>query len=293
MAPGALAPTVVGMAPAVAGSAAGVWQIARPSGPGIPGVSMAGFHQRASGPIDLEVVPFPAVTICIDLGSRETELRDGAGSRHRSSVVMGMAPTDLRVRGREVACLQVRLSPVLTRPLLGVTEEATGTLLALEDVWGRAAVELEERLATAPTWSERFAIVEHELARRLDGAREADPELASVWRLMLRSRGRAQVEELADDLGWSRKRLWSRFRRQLGIGPKRAAQLIRFDHAAHRLAGGLSPAAAAAESGYADQSHLHRDARAFTGKTPRAVASAAWLAVDDVAWPRASHCPAP
>jgi hypothetical protein len=41
-----------------------------------------------------------------------------------------------------------------------------------------------------------------------------------------------------------------------------------------------------AESGYADQSHLHRDAMAFVGLTPTAVARAPWLAVDPVAWPR-------
>jgi hypothetical protein len=40
----------------------------------------------------------------------------------------------------------------------------------------------------------------------------------------------------------------------------------------------------AAESGFADQSHRHRDVMAFTRMTPTAVASAPWLAVDDVAW---------
>jgi hypothetical protein len=39
-----------------------------------------------------------------------------------------------------------------------------------------------------------------------------------------------------------------------------------------------------AESGYADQSHLHRDVMAFAGLTPAAVAAAPFLAVDDVAW---------
>jgi hypothetical protein len=34
---------------------------------------------------------------------------------------------------------------------------------------------------------------------------------------------------------------------------------LRFDHTAHRLAGGASPARVAAEGGYADQSHLHRE----------------------------------
>jgi AraC-like DNA-binding protein len=96
--------------------------------------------------------------------------------------------------------------------------------------------------------------------------------------------GRVRVERLAAEVGWSRKRLWSRFRAQIGLTPKRAAQLVRFDHAAHRLAAGHSAARVAAESGYADQSHLHRDVMAFAGVTPTGVAAAPWLAVDDVAW---------
>ncbi|MEV0991734.1 helix-turn-helix domain-containing protein [Streptomyces sp. NPDC049949] len=97
-------------------------------------------------------------------------------------------------------------------------------------------------------------------------------------------RGGVAVERLAAEAGWSRKRLWSRFRSQVGLGPKRAARLVRFDEAAHRLAAGRSPAQVAAEVGYADQSHLHRDVRTFAGVTPAAVAGAPWLAVDPVAW---------
>ncbi|MEV4112185.1 hypothetical protein [Nonomuraea sp. NPDC049695] len=52
-----------------------------------------------------------------------------------------------------------------------------------------------------------------------------------------------RVDGLADEVGWSRKRLWSRFRSQLGITPKRAARLVRFDHAAHLLAAGHAASA--------------------------------------------------
>jgi AraC-like DNA-binding protein len=104
---------------------------------------------------------------------------------------------------------------------------------------------------------------------------------------MLASRGRVRVERLAAEAGWSRKRLWSRFRAQIGLTPKRAARLVRFDHAARLLAEGHSAAAVAADSGYADQSHLHRDVLAFAGMTPAAMAVTPFLAVDDVAWPDA------
>src|SRR5262249_6635896 len=108
---------------------------------------------------------------------------------------------------------------------------------------------------------------------------------------MVTSRGQGRVGRLAAETGWGRQRLWAPVPSRLGLTPKRAAQLIRFDHAAHRLAAGHSAALVAAESGYADQSHLHRDVVAFAGVTPRAVAAAPWLAVDHIAWAAPGHPP--
>jgi AraC-like DNA-binding protein len=62
-------------------------------------------------------------------------------------------------------------------------------------------------------------------------------------------------------------------------------KLVRFDHAAHRLVAGHRAARVAADTGYADQSHLHRDVMAFTGATPATVVGEPFLAVDDIAWP--------
>src|SRR5690348_15864478 len=112
-------------------------------------------------------------------------------------------------------------------------------------------------------------------------------------RRTLTSQGRVRVDGLADRVGWRRKRLWSRLRSQLGITPKLAAQLVRFDHAAHLLAAGHVPAGVAAASGYVDQSHLHREVTPFTGLTPTALAVAPWLAIDDVAWPAPARSRAP
>jgi AraC-like DNA-binding protein len=185
----------------------------------------------------------------------------------------------------------VRLSPVVARAVLGAAGELSGTVVALDDLWGRDAGRIQEQLRAAASWDDRFALVEAALARRHEADRAVDPEVAFAWRLMVTSRGRVRVERLAAEAGWSRKRLWSRFRSQIGLTPKRAAQLIRFDHAAHRLAAGHSAARVAADSGYADQSHLHHEVMAFAGMTPTAVAVTAWLAVDDIAWPAAETRP--
>jgi AraC-like DNA-binding protein len=245
---------------------------------------MAGFSDRAKDLVDLPVVPYPAVTLVIDLGHGPLLVEHASGQPQRGSLAAGLAPGAVRAGGRDIECLQVRLSPVVAHAVLGACSELGGTVAALDDLWGRDAARTEEQLRAAGSWDDRFAIAQAALARRYEEGRAADPEVAFAWGQMVTSGGQVRVEQLAAETGWSRKRLWSRFRSQIGLTPKRAAQLIRFDRAAHRLAAGHSAALVAAESGYADQSHLHRDVTTFAGVTPRAVAVAPWLAVDDIAW---------
>lgn len=255
----------------------------------LPGVSMAGFRHHAPAPVDIGMVAHPGVTLFVDLS-------EGAGigyhthsGHQRGSVVVGLLPGELRVTGWGAGeCLQIRLEPVAAAAVLGASAELNGTVVSLEEVWGRDAGRAGDRLRAAASWDERFTIAVDVLGRRLAARPPVDPEVAHAWRRTRTSRGRVRVDGLADEIGWSRQRLWSRFRSQLGITPKRAAQLVRFDYAAHLLAAGHAAAGVATESGYVDQSHLHREVRAFAGLTPTAVAVAPWLAIDDVAWPAAS-----
>ncbi|WSF21929.1 helix-turn-helix domain-containing protein [Streptomyces sp. NBC_01353] len=249
---------------------------------------MAGFRQRAPARVDIAMVAHPSVTLFVDLSDGDSLVYDAHGRRESGSTVVGLVPGDLRLGGRAaggIECLQIRLSPVLAVAVLGASTDLSGTVVSLEDVWGRDAGRAEERLRAAASWDERFTLAADALGRRMSARPSLDPEVAAAWWLMLTSRGRVRVDSLANEVGWSRKRLWSRFRSQIGLTPKHAARLVRFDHAAHLLAAGNAAAQVAAASGYVDQAHLHREVKAFTGVTPTAVATAPWLAIDDVAWP--------
>jgi AraC-like DNA-binding protein len=252
----------------------------------LPGISMAGFRQHAPAPrADIAMVVHPSVTLLFDLGDRGRLAYDIRGRLERGSVVIGLLPGELRARCQGVECLQVRLAPAVAAAVLGPPAELTGAVVPLSDLWGRDADRVEERLHAAGSWEARFAIVAALLTTRSAGRRPVDAEVAHAWRRTVADRGRLRVEGLADEVGWSRQRLWSRFRAQLGVSPKRAARLVRFDHAAHLLVAGHPGAGVAVESGYVDQSHLNREVREFAGLTPAEVAVAPWLTVDDVAWP--------
>ncbi len=243
---------------------------------------MAGFAGRTTDVIDLPVVPYPAVTLFIDLGDAML-IDDARGVRERGSVVAGLAPRGARGHGKDVECVQIRLSPEIAHAVFGTA--LSGSVFALDDVW---SAQMPDRLRALDSWDDRFALAEAALTERYEVGRAVDPEVTFVWQRMVARRGRVRIERLAEETGWSRKRLWARFRRQIGLSPKHAARLVRFDHAVHRLAAGESPAAVAAETGYVDQAHLHHEVKAFAGITPAAVAGAQWLAVDHVAWARST-----
>ncbi|MFK4082666.1 helix-turn-helix domain-containing protein [Kribbella sp. NPDC020789] len=261
-----------------------------PPSAALPGVSVAGFCHRAGAPLEIPMIVHPSVTLLIDLGDGEPVVYEASGRRERGSVVAGLLPGDLRVTGRASGqLLQIRMDPVAAATLLGgASAELSGTVATLDEVLGRDAGQAEDRLRTAASWDERFTAVLEIVGPRLAGRPRVDPQVAHAWRRTLFSRGQVRVDELAGEVGWSRQRLWSRFRSQLGVTPKRAARLVRFDHAAHLLAAGHAAARVAAGNGYADQSHLHREIATFAGLTPTALAVAPWLAVDDVAWPASS-----
>jgi AraC-like DNA-binding protein len=150
-----------------------------------------------------------------------------------------------------------------------------------EEVLGTAAASrLRERLAETPTWDERFRVFaeeRHVLTPRTRG-RGPRHEVVEAWRLLWMSRGQLRIEELAERVFLSRRRLFTLFVQELGCSPKEVAQTMRFTHAVARIgrgvrAGRLDLAATAAECGYADQSHLAREFRRLAGISP-----SAWIA---------------
>ncbi|MFI0976017.1 helix-turn-helix domain-containing protein [Streptomyces sp. NPDC021093] len=266
------------------------WDVVRPLRPSrTTGVDMAGFHVPGAPPGGLRPVPHPAVMLLLEFGASRLVVADGTGRQHRGSLVAGPgfgAGGAVCTWGEDIECVQVRLSPLSARAVLGVDPaELAGGPVALDDLWGRDASRIREQLGESSSWQERFALTDALLARLSAGRPPVEPEVARAWNRIVVGHGRVRVDRLAAELGWSRKRLWSRFHTQLGMPPKRAATLVRFDRAVHRLVAGESAARVAADTGYFDQPHLHQDVMAFTGLTPKDVADEPFLTVDDVAWP--------
>ncbi|WP_410670838.1 helix-turn-helix domain-containing protein [Amycolatopsis sp. cmx-4-68] len=163
--------------------------------------------------------------------------------------------------------LQLELDPLGLRTLFGVTAaELSGEVADLAD-FGLGS--LPDRLRELPTWAQRFSLLDDVLAARAADPVAPPPELGEAWRRMRGADGRVRVADLAGEVGWSRRHLGERFRAELGLAPKQAARVLRFERAARLLRRGHTDLAAlAVECGFYDQAHLTNEWRAFAGCTP-------------------------
>ncbi|MEJ2861373.1 helix-turn-helix domain-containing protein [Actinomycetospora flava] len=254
---------------------------ARPTRPLAGHVAYHGYDLRGGAPGVHRGLPSPYLTFIVTYGEPLT-MRTRDGSLVRRDVAIGglhTTPETIVHSGRQSG-LHIVLDPLAARALLGrPASELAGITVDGDAVLGAVATELHERVEEAEGWAGRFAAIDDVLRRALDGAsgsaaRPVAPEVREAWRRVVRSGGRVPVSALADEVGWSERHLGQRFRAEVGVAPKVAGRMARFDRARRRLAARASAgeplglADIAADGGYADQAHLTREFGALAGCSP-------------------------
>jgi len=234
-------------------------------------------------------VPSPWLTFILSLDGPVawSEDADGVGTPAERREAVVLSPLHTRAAmvrmPRRQAGLQLAVHPLHARRLLGASpvELAERGVTGL-DVLGPSSEALRQRLVEAPTWAERFALLQAYLRDRLERAPRSAlvrPDLEEAWRWLLRSGGRRRLDGLASHVSLSPRHLTTLFAREVGLPPQRVARLVRFDAASRDLAARVAAgrrtdlAALAAAHGYADQSHLDREFRDHLGTSPTG-----WLA---------------
>jgi AraC-like DNA-binding protein len=237
-----------------------------------------GWEKTRGSTGSLREVPFPGIPLIFNLGA-PWEIEEPGGRRElRDSFVAGMhaAPSVVHA-APSWRCIELRLTPLGAHRLLGVPmHELANRTVDLEDVLPRAG-ELAARLRDRRSWSEQFDLLEAVLLRRLTDAPPPPAAIAWSWQQLRRSGGRIPIGAIAAELGWSHRRLISRFREHIGLAPKTVARVFRFDRAvaALRPPSPRSFADVAFACGYFDQAHLNREFRELAGVTPTQFVGAA------------------
>jgi AraC-like DNA-binding protein len=217
------------------------------------------------------VVPTGTLELFVSLGEGEARIYDAAGRAQRFSGCAGVAgayrrPFSFDTR-ENASVVGVHFKPGCAGVVLGVPPgELVDQHVDLEALWGRRAHELRERLCAATTTPQRFAILEAELASRLD-ERHGHP--AVTYALEGLARPQVRVSDIAKGASLSQRRLIELFTARVGLTPKRFGRVLRF-HRATALARGaaLDWTRVAHECGYYDQAHLIHDFRELADVTP-------------------------
>jgi AraC-like DNA-binding protein len=267
-----------------------------------------GYRETGGRPARHRGLPSPWLTVIITLDEPLTiqEHPDPRQPASAHQVLVGGLHTSpaLVTHDGSQSGIQLGVTPLGARVLLDAPAGALATLdVEGDQVIGRFAADLQDRVRAAASWASRFAILDAWFAARaglglgselslpggagpvpartgpMDTRALIAPEVRYAWRTLLATHGAVPVAELARETGWSARHLDNRFRAEIGLTPKAAARVIRFDRARRmlmrRVGSGGPPALAAlaAAGGYYDQAHLAREFRGLAGVPP-----SRWLA---------------
>lgn len=233
-----------------------------------------GYEERAASGVRRRELPHGGVVLVINFAAAwrvADPRREGAIGRYGSFVAGVDDFASLVDCAGRAHCLQVNFTPIGARRFFGVPmADLARKVVALDDMLGRDAERLADRLFQARNWSDRFDIAETFIADRLAGTAPADAGIMWAWRKIERDGGSSSIAALARELDCSRRHLVARFRDQIGLPPKTIAGLARFNRALAMIGAAHKPdlARIAAEAGYFDQPHFNRDFANLAGITP-------------------------
>jgi AraC-like DNA-binding protein len=141
--------------------------------------------------------------------------------------------------------------------------ELLDSTVPLQDLWGREAEWIAERVAAAATPALQLTALAHEIRARMTDDLDRVVRAAAV-------RPEERVDRLGDALGIGERQLRRRFVRAVGYGPKTLQRILRFQRflALAQQDGRTGLARLALDAGYADQAHLTRECVRLSGLTP-------------------------
>lgn len=138
----------------------------------------------------------------------------------------------------------------------------------LREAFGKNAYSLFEEIFQEKDFKRRGHLIEQFLLEKI--AVRSQPELAEAIYLTSYYKGNSTIAQLARTMRCSERKIHRLFTQHFDISPKEYARVLRFRNAIKLVCNSkLNAASAACELGYADQCHLIREVKYFTGFTPK------------------------
>ncbi|HVZ34857.1 MAG TPA: AraC family transcriptional regulator [Polyangiaceae bacterium] len=241
--------------------------------------SWVGYSERTRDVCIRRELPISTIVVIIEFGPPLLVYESGSETRwarYQGGFVAGLTERfTLTEHGGYQAGIELRLTPMGARVIFGIPLGALAeTVVQLTDLLPRSQSSLSARLASCRDWPSRFAIVQALLETRMGSARAPCKKTRWAVAQIQAAHGSLEVGALARELGCSRKHLAALFHDGVGFTPKAYAGIVRFERLVEhvKVDQSLGWAEAAVRFGYADQAHLAREVKRYSGLTPRELA---------------------
>lgn len=155
--------------------------------------------------------------------------------------------------------------------LLGVnTSEISDCVYSLEQVLSEFRT-LVQQISEIKDPLKAIYCLENFLLNRLNSGRREDLLASFMAKSIILSKGKSTLESMHNLHTLTEKQAVERFKRSIGLPPKRFIRLVRFFNALRQLKVKENPSLTdiAYNCGYFDQSHFINDFKLFSGTTPR------------------------
>lgn len=215
------------------------------------------------------ILPDGCVELILNFGAPFSQHDDNKRLLQPRNILVGQmtGPVFISPTGA-VELIGIRFHPGGALPFLRVPlHEVTDQVVDLGCLSSKLERELMSVASTAESLSQKVEAVERFLTSSV--AVNHDFRLIKLAAKIVASAGLMPVDQLAHEAGISNRQLERRFLREVGIGPKLLARIIRFQQVFRAVEECSSVwAAVALECGYYDQAHLIRDFNQFAQQTP-------------------------
>ncbi|WP_426583099.1 AraC family transcriptional regulator [Mucilaginibacter sp. R-33] len=172
----------------------------------------------------------------------------------------------------ELAMLIVVLQPNALLSLLGVAaNELNDNTVSLKDLFGRDALDLEDRIANTINLPAAAAIAEQFLLNKMASKRKRADITDQAINIIHANKGIINIQNLLKMIPLTERQLERKFNEEVGLSPKKFIDAVKFQTYLKQLQkltsikelNSLSYAC-----GYYDQAHLNHFFRKHTGVTP-------------------------
>ncbi|WP_340062973.1 helix-turn-helix domain-containing protein [Ascidiimonas aurantiaca] len=150
-------------------------------------------------------------------------------------------------------------------------KEMENTAIPLEVIFGQDGHEIEEKIISANSTSERINLIQAFLLNHLTDFETVDRIVKSTVETILTANGQLSVSELSRLTNITRRQLERKFSSAVGLSPKQLSKIIRLQATLKMLLNKQfsSLTALAYENKYYDQAHFIKDFKEFTGVSPK------------------------